>query len=332
MLNRRRFLSKSFLTSLGLPVAVTSIFSSCENTKKESTATSPTNNTKPIIISTWIHGIEANAAAMKTLEEGGSVVDAVENGVRVTEADPEGQSVGIGGLPDRDGNVTLDACIMDEKGNAGSVCFLQNIKHPISVARKVMEETPHVLLAGKGALEFAKSQGFEEENLLTEAARKKWEEWKKESDYKPIINVENHDTIGLLAVDADGNIAGACTTSGLAFKLHGRVGDSPIIGAGLFVDNEVGGATATGMGEAVLKSVGSFLVVELMRQGYSPADACKEAVQRIVRRQPNHKDIQVGYIAVNKQGEYGGYAIHPGFGYAVFQDGKNEYVECASEL
>jgi len=178
-----------------------------------------------------------------------------------------------------------------------------------------MEETPHVILAGEGALNFALSKGFKKENLLTDKSKKEWEKWLKEKKYKPIINIENHDTIGMLALDKNGDMAGACTTSGLGFKMQGRVGDSPIIGAGLFVDNEVGGATATGMGEAVLKTLGSFLVVELMRQGRSPQEACEEAVMRIVKRQ-KYKDFQIGYLAMNKKGEVGSYCIHSGFDYA----------------
>lgn len=289
----------------------------------------------PTIISTWNHGIDANARAMKTLELGGDVVDAAEQAVMVTEADPKNLSVGIGGLPDRDGFVTLDASIMGPDGNAGSVCFLQNIEHPISVARLVMEKTPHVMLSGEGALQFAIENGFSEKDLLTPESEKAWKSWLKESNYDPMINWENepnkyHDTIGLLAVDKTGNIAGACTTSGLAFKMHGRVGDSPIIGAGLFVDNEVGGATATGMGELVMKTCGSFLVVELMRNGKTPQQACKEAVLRIVKKDPENVKRQVGFIAVNKNGEVGGFSLQPGFNYALFQEGVNRMVDCKS--
>lgn len=281
----------------------------------------------PLVISTW-DNIKANEAAMDILGKGGNALDAVEAGVKVPEGDPMDQSVGFGGRPDRDGTVTLDSCIMDSKGNCGSVCFLQGIKHPVSVARAVMEKTPHVILAGEGAQNFALANGFVKENLLTEKSRLDWEEWKKEAKYKPIINIENHDTIGMLTIDAKGDIAGACTTSGLAYKMKGRVGDSPIIGAGLYVDNEIGGATATGMGEAVLRSVGSFLVVELMRQGMSPADACKEAVMRIIRKQ-DFKDIQVGYLAVNKKGEYGSFCIHEGFEYVVSSGEKSELYKSA---
>ncbi len=216
---------------------------------------------------------------------------------------------------------------MDDKGNYGAVVYLQNIMHPISVARKVMEETPHVLLAGHGAQKFALENGFEKVNLLTDKSKKAWEEWKITSEYKPIINIENHDTIGMLAIDKNGNISGGCTTSGLAYKMQGRVGDSPIIGSGLFVDNEVGAATATGLGEEVLKTVGSFLIVELMRQGKTPQEACEEAVSRIVKKNGERiKDFQVGYIAVNKQGETGAYGIHPGFVYTVYQNNENKVI------
>lgn len=287
---------------------------------------------KPIVISTWNHGMPANDAAWKVLSGNGSALDAVEAGVRVPEADPEVRTVGYGGFPDREGKVTLDACIMDKDSNCGSVAFLQHIKHPISVARKVMEETPHVMLVGEGALDFALSQGFKKEKLLTPASEKDWKNWLKESKYKPVINIENHDTIGMLAMDANGDLAGACTTSGAAFKMHGRVGDSPIIGAGLFVDNEVGAATATGLGEAVMRMVGSHLVVELMRQGNSPQDACRLAVERIIAKQKDVKDLQVGFIALNKQGEYGGYCIHKGFDYAVRDKATNKLIDSKYKL
>ncbi len=284
---------------------------------------------KPIVISTWNHGIAANEGAWEVLSKGGRALDAVEAGVRITEADPTGGSVGIGGFPDRDGNVTLDACIMDENGECGSVAFLQHIKHPISVARKVMEDTPHVMLVGDGALQFALDNGFPKENLLTPKAEKAWKAWLKEAEYKPIINIENHDTIGMVALDEAGNLSGACTTSGLAFKMHGRVGDSPIIGAGLFVDNEVGAVTATGMGEAVIKVVGAHLIVELMRQGNSPQQACEVAVKRI-SKQKNAKEIQIGFLALGKNGEVGAYSLQPGFNYAVYDDKGNNMVEVAS--
>ena len=218
---------------------------------------------------------------------------------------------------------------MDHTGNCGSVSFLQNIKHPISVARKVMDDTPHVMLAGEGALQFALKNGFHKEDLLTDKARARWEEWLKDAKYQPIINIENHDTIGLLAIDKKGDIAGACTTSGLAWKMHGRVGDSPIIGAGMFVDNEVGGGCATGVGEAVLKTLGSFLIVELMRQGATPQQACEEGVARIVKKQ-NYQEMQIGYLAINKKGEHGAYAVHNGFDYALYQNDINKMINAQS--
>ncbi|MBY5960268.1 N(4)-(beta-N-acetylglucosaminyl)-L-asparaginase [Membranicola marinus] len=259
--------------------------------------------------------MKANEEAWKVLSSQGNALDAVEQGVRIIEADASNHTVGIGGLPDRDGHVTLDACIMDQKGNAGSVCFLEHIVHPVSVARKVMEKTPHVILSGSGALQFALEEGFEKTDLLTPESKRAWEKWKKNAEYSPVINIENHDTIGMIALDSAGNLSGACTTSGLAYKMHGRVGDSPILGAGLFVDNEVGAATATGMGEAVLKTCGTFLVVELMRQGRSPEEACKEAVLRIAKKQ-NYNDFQIGFLAMDKKGNTGAYCIHPGFSYA----------------
>lgn len=325
-MNRRNFLAQSAVAATGLAIGSVAV-SQCAQPSPEVKSGKVSG---PLVISTWIHGMAANEEAMKVILNGGSALDAAEAGVKIPEADPDNMSVGYGGLPDRDGKVTLDACIMDEKGNAGSVCFLENIVHPISVARQVMEKTPHVMLAGEGALQFALENGFQKENLLTEKAKNAWEEWKITSQYKPIPNIENHDTIGLIAIDQKGNISGACTTSGMAFKIHGRVGDSPIIGAGLFVDNEVGGATATGTGELVMRTLGSFLVVELMRNGLSPQKACEEAVNRIVKSNKNIKDHQVGYIAVNKAGETGAYCIQPGFNYALFKDGKNVLIDSES--
>ncbi len=315
---RRQFITQSLIGTAGLSLSPKILG---QNTLTEKKAV------EPLVISTWSHGIPANEAAMKILQDKGKAIDAVEAGVRVPEADPEATSVGYGGLPDRDGNVTLDACIMNEKGDCGSVAFLQHIKHPISVARKVMDETPHVMLSGEGALRFALEQGFKKEDLLTENAKQKWEAWKKEADYHPwIYDEHNHDTIGLLALDIQQDLSGACTTSGLAYKMHGRVGDSPIIGAGLFVDNEIGAATATGVGELVMKTLGSFLIVELMRQGMTPQKACQEAIARIAQR-GDIKRMQVGYLAVNKAGEYGAYALRPGFEYALYHKGENKLYE-----
>ena len=287
---------------------------------------------KPIVLSTWNHGLDANKAAWEVLSQGGSALDAVEQGVRVTESDPTNQSVGLGGLPDRDGNVTLDACIIDHNSNCGAVAFLQYIENPISVARKVMEDTPHVLLAGVGALNFALEKGFEKTNLLTEKSKQAWENWLKDSEYEPQINSENHDTIGMIAIDESGNLSGACTTSGMAYKLHGRVGDSPIIAAGLFLDNEVGAAVATGVGEAVIRTAGSAIVVELMRHGKTPQEACEEAVARIMSKHKDLTNMQVGFIALNKNGEYGCHSVYAGFNIAVKHNDFEDMVDAQYEL
>ena len=274
----------------------------------------------PIVISTWEHGLAANAAAWEVLANGGKAIDAVEKGVRVTEADLTNRSVGIGGMPDRDGHVTLDACIMDERSRCGAVGFLEGIDHPISVARAVMDKTQHVMLVGDGARKFALEQGFKKIKTPIPDVKKAYKKWKKENKdlfKRPTINHENHDTIGMLALDSHGNLSGACTTSGWAFKMHGRLGDSPIIGAGLFVDNEVGAACATGLGEAIIRIAGSHTVVELMRQGFSPTDACKEAVNRIIRKHDDLKDLQCCFLAIDKQGNVGGYSVYSGFNYAL---------------
>ena len=281
-----------------------------------------TNNNNPIILSTWSHGLPANDAGWKVLQNGGSSMDAAEAGARIPEADPTSTSVGLGGLPDEKGNVTLDACVMDSTGNAGSVAFLQNIKHPVSVARKVMEDTKHVMLVGEGARQFAVSQGFEEMDLLTDESLEAWEKWKKKR--REMTPHETHDTISVLVQDKNGDLAGACTTSGWAYKLHGRVGDSPIIGAGLFVDNEIGCAAATGLGEEVIKTTGSFLVVELMRQGYDPTAACKEALHRVIKAHNGNPDFQIAYIAIRKDGKIGSACIKWSFEYALARGGENK--------
>lgn len=290
----------------------------------------------PIVISTWDAGLEANKAAWKILGSGGRALDAVEEGVKVTEAS-QSCCVGLTANPDRDGFVTLDACIMDEFANCGSVAFLERIKHPISVARRVMEKTPHVMLVGSGAQQFAIAEGFPlEEQKLSPDAQKAYREWLKKSEYKPVINIENsnghgpfapahldtgewnHDTIGMVAMDTNGNLSGSCTTSGMGFKMRGRLGDSPIIGAGLFVDNEVGACTATGQGEDVIRVSGSHTVVELMRQGLSPDEACRKAVERIIKiKKEKASEIQVAFIALNKKGDVGSFAIQKGFNYAI---------------
>lgn len=274
----------------------------------------------PIVLSTWIHGLEANRAAWEILSKGGKALDAVEAGVRVTESDLTNRSVGVGGRPDRDGHVTLDACIMDEQSRCGSVAFLEGIAHPISVARAVMEKTQHVMLVGEGARKFAIEQGFETAKTPLPEVKKEWKKWREENKdlfVKPRINHENHDTIGLIAMDKKGDLSGACTTSGWAYKLHGRVGDSPIIGAGLFVDNEVGAATATGLGEAIIRIAGSHTVVELMRHGYSPQKACEEAVKRILAKHKDLTNLQCCFLAIDKEGNIGSHSVYAGFNYAL---------------
>ncbi|CAN5621594.1 N(4)-(beta-N-acetylglucosaminyl)-L-asparaginase [soil metagenome] len=325
MSSRRKFLKTAALSS--------AIFGS-GNIFAEKSSPYKTVKGSAVVVSTWDFGKTANLGAWEVLGKGGRALDAVEQGVKIPEADPTNQTIGYGGLPDRDGFVTLDSCIMDEKYNCGSVMCLEHILHPISVARLVMEKTPHIVLAGEGALQFALANGFEKVNLLTPQSEKDWKEWMKTSNYNPESNIENklynkgndpmpggpnnHDTIGMMAMDANGDMSGACTTSGLAYKMHGRVGDSPIIGAGLYVDNEVGAATASGVGEEVIRIVGSHLVVELMRGGMSPEKACTVAVERIVKRSPEKsKTIQVGFVALNKKGEYGGYSLQPGFSFSV---------------
>jgi len=328
MISRRSFVAKSSLAIAGLSLV------------KNSVSQSFNQNTGsiPVVISTWNHGLPANEAAWEILEKGGYSLDAVEDGVRVPEGDPEVITVGFGGIPDASGKVTLDACIMDEKGRAGSVACLEHIIHPISVARLVMEKTPHVMLVGKGALEFALDNGFKKENLLTPKMKENWKKWKKEKqEFSTKINIENqvienHDTIGMLAIDKEGRISGACTTSGMGFKMPGRVGDSPIIGAGLFIDGEIGGAVATGSGELVMKTLGSFLVVELMRNGKTPTEACEEAVKRIAKKIPDYKNHQVGFIALNKSGEYGSFCIQPGFNFALKTDAETQLKDAESWL
>src|SRR5688572_5161908 len=334
MVNRRNFIH---LLSLGTASMATSkLFASNQK------------GYRPIVISTWEEGMNANKSAWEILRKKGRALDAVENGVRVTEASIN-CCVGLGGNPDRDGIVTLDACIMDEKANCGSVGALERIKHPISVARRVMEKTPHVMLVGKGAQDFAVAEGFPlEPAKLSDDAEKAYKEWLKKSEYKPIINIENkkdgafapsklsddqwnHDTIGMVALDAMGNLSGSCTTSGMGFKMRGRLGDSPIIGAGLFVDNEIGACTATGQGEDVIRVAGSHSVVELMRQGLSPEAACKKIIERIVKiKGPKVKDIQVAFIALNKKGQVGSFAIHKGFNYAVKSNDVEKLVNSKS--
>ncbi|MBU2526726.1 MAG: N(4)-(beta-N-acetylglucosaminyl)-L-asparaginase [Bacteroidetes bacterium] len=322
--SRRIFLRNTTLAGSAL---IAPNFLSCQQ------KTTPVLETyKPQILSTWNHGMPANNEAWKTLQQTGNIVDAVEQGVRVTESDPDNLSVGLQGLPDRDGIVTLDASIMKGDGSCGSVSFVRQIKHPITLARRVMENTPHVMLSGEGARRFAIAEGFAlETEQLSPKAEAAYQKWLENAQYKPVVNVENHDTIGMIGIDAEGRLAGACTTSGLAYKMHGRVGDSPIIGAGLYVDDEVGAATATGLGETIIKICGSFLIVELMRQGRSPQEACEETVRRLVAKsKATIKDVQAGFLAINKDGAFGAYAVQPGFNFAQHHPAKQALVDSQS--
>ncbi len=334
--SRRDFIKLASVGAAGLAVnaCAGTDESSTGKTPQKEAVTSKENELKelPIVVSTWKHGLKANEAAWEILSESGYALDAVEAGVRVSESDPMERSVGYGGRPDRDGHVTLDACIMNELYDCGSVAFLRDIKNPISVARKVMTDTPHVMLVGEGAKQFALDNGFVEEDLLVPDSEKEWKEWLKESEYKPVINIENHDTIGMLALDNKGRLSGACTTSGAAYKLHGRVGDSPIIGAGLYVDGEVGAACATGLGEAVIRSCGSHFVVQLLKQGYTPTEACQEAVEHIHKIHKNVEGLQVGFLALTIDGQVGGYSMYNGFNFAQYTNDGNVMIDCESKL
>lgn len=263
-------------------------------------------------VATWTFGRTAVEAAGTALAGGSNALDAVEKGINAVELDPSVNAVGFGGLPNAEGVVELDAAIMDGATHrAGSVATLRDIRCPISVARKVMEETPHVMLVGDGALAFALSHGFRREDLLTCDSRRRWEEWKARAP-------DAHDTLCLVALDARGDLAVGCSTSGLPYKLPGRVGDSPLIGSGLYVDNEVGGACATGVGEEIMKFCASFLVVEFMRGGASPGDACRTALDRILRKTPADEDVPISLIALSSGGVFGAATTKPAFPYAVW--------------
>jgi N4-(beta-N-acetylglucosaminyl)-L-asparaginase len=324
MLKRRSFIKYSALSS------ILGIVKPANSMQHLSSSFLTDEKPKPFVVSTWNHGLEANKSAWEILKNGGKAIDAVEIGVKTTESDITNRSVGIGGMPDRDGFVTLDACIMDEESRCGSVAFLEGIDHPISVARKIMEDTPHVMLVGAGAKKFALENGFKKIKTPIPEVKIEYIKWKKEQSKiinQPAINHENHDTIGMLAMDSEGNISGACTTSGWAYKMHGRVGDSPIIGAGLFIDNEIGGAVATGMGEAIIRIAGSHTVVELMRQGFSPQEACKLAVDRLLAKHKNHEGLQCGFLAIDKKGNIGAYSVYNGFNFAYTNENEHQLID-----
>jgi isoaspartyl peptidase/L-asparaginase-like protein (Ntn-hydrolase superfamily) len=327
---RRKFLK---IGLLGLVAGIVKpVLANSTNEQSFSLKTPKLIGQKPIVISTWNHGLAANLGAWEVLSKGGKSIDAVEKGVMVTEADASNRSVGIGGMPDRDGHVTLDACIMDEQSRCGAVGCLEGIAHPISVARAIMEKTQHVMLVGEGAKKFALDHGFSTIKTPIPAVKEAYLKWKKENKdafKKPVINHENHDTIGMLALDSEGNLSGSCTTSGWAFKLPGRLGDSPIIGAGLFVDNEIGAACATGLGEAIIRVAGSHTVVELMRQGHTPQEACQLAVERIISKHSDLTGLQCGFIALDKHGNVGAYSIFNGFNYALKTPTEEKLVDAS---
>ncbi len=324
-MKRRTFIQNTALASTGIATGAAVLSCKDEGDGKEISAKAEKKafiKPSPIAVCTWGFS-DATQRAGELLDQGIPALDAVIAGVAIEEENLDNTTVGIGATPDREGKVSLDACVMNSDGNCGAVLAVQNIVNVAALARKVMEETPHVILTGEGAEEFAYTQGFTKTNLLTADREAEWKKWLKTSDYSPEINIENHDTIGMLAIDSEGNIAGACTTSGLGYKMKGRVGDSAIIGSGLFIDNEVGGAVATGMGEEVLKTVGSFLIVELMRNGKTPQEACEEAIKRITSKNPNYKNFQIAYVAIHKSGAIGSYSIHEDFSIMKYQNGKN---------
>ena len=277
----------------------------------------------PVFVSTWPFGLPANLAALAVLKRGGSGLDALEQGIWVVESDPDNASVGLGGIPNAAGIVQLDACIMSGPGHgAGSVGAVSGFRHPISIARRVMETTRHVMLVGKGAEEFAAKNGFERGPKVSPKQKAAWQKWQAEqaAKAKAAKAAPNHDTIAMVALLPDGNLFGGCSTSGWGFKIPGRVGDSPIIGSGLYVDNEVGAAGATGIGENVMRYCGSFLVVEYLRQGLHPQEACLETIKRIAKQDPKGFDLSINFIALDKQGRFGAAGTGQGFEYSVACD------------
>ena len=316
--SRRRFLGHSALGLLG-GAAMPSVYGA--------DAVVGSNGEAPLVVSTWPFGKPANDTALKALVEGGSILDAVEKGIQFTETDPAVTSVGLKGKPNAAGVVQLDACIMSGPGHrAGSVAALEGIRHPISAARLVMEKTPHVMLVGEGARMFALEQGLEHVEMNSQEAYEKWQHRLPSQPARPAEQKKgNHDTIALLVLGTDLTLAGGCSTSGLAGKLPGRVGDSPIIGSGLYVDNDVGAAGATGVGENVMRYCGSFLVVEFMRQGLHPQAACEQTIRRIARQDPKGTNLSINFVALDKRGRYGAAGTDKEFRFSV-ATGKSSQV------
>jgi N4-(beta-N-acetylglucosaminyl)-L-asparaginase len=285
----------------------------------------------PIVISTWAFGLKANEAAWEVLSRGGTSLDAVETGIVQCEDDPTVDSVGWGGLPDATGEVTLDASIMDDTGRCGAVACLHRVRNAIKVARLVMETTPHIMLVGEPATHFAFDHGFPQVNLLAPQASRRFDDWRLKGETVELGDA-NHDTIGMLAVDQQGRVAGGCSTSGTAFKYHGRVGDSPIIGAGLYVGPGIGAACATGVGEEMIKVCGSFAVVDNMRRGMEPRAAITEVLREIVRRHGGVPDTNVSFLALRADGVYAGLTLRSktNFQYAVISQGQRQLVNAAA--
>ncbi|MFP6720138.1 MAG: N(4)-(beta-N-acetylglucosaminyl)-L-asparaginase [Candidatus Poribacteria bacterium] len=307
---------REFLTNLTIGATTATALLGGEMATAEPNNRSAQNKSYPLFVSTWAFGKATNNAALGNYQRDKSLLDAVEAGIQVTEADVSNASVGIGGIPNADGIVQLDACIMNGPDHqVGSVAAIEGIAHPISVARRVMEKTPHVMLAGDGAQKFALDQGFQRTNLLTQARQEEWKNWQKKREKE--AHSDAHDTITLLALDKNGDIAGGCSTSGWGYKLPGRVGDSPIIGGGLYVDNQVGAAGCTGKGENCMRYCSSFMVVEFMRSGLDPQSACIAAIKRIASTDPLGLNLEIYFIALDKRGNYGAAGAGKGFQYAV---------------
>ena len=285
----------------------------------------------PVFLSTWLHGKPANERAAEVFKGGGSLLDALEKGINVPENDPAVTSVGYGGLPNAEGVVELDAAIMDgTRHRAGSVCSLHMIKNPISVARLVMEKTRHTTLVGEGAFRFALKMGFEPRTLLTPESLKKWQDWKANPQHETFwLTPENHDTIGMVATDGTGHVVSGCSTSGLAWKIPGRVGDSPLAGCGVFADDNVGAASATGDGDLMTNYCTSVSIVHTMARGASPQEACMELLRHMVKTDPKNKDGEVAVIAMNTRGEIGAACMNNRFHlkYALWRNGASQLLE-----
>ncbi len=325
LLNRRTFLASSTAAALG-----TTLTGRAASSKPSTMPVTRSAAPKPLIVSTWPFGRAANDKAFATLQAGGNLLDAIVDGISVTEHDLANHSVGIAGTPNAEGVVSLDACIMDGPTHkCGSVAGVEGILPVIKLARAVMEKTRHVLLVGDGARKFALANGFENTPMPVPEELERWKAWKaKQAAAGPgSAPPLSHDTIAMVMLGANGDLAGGCSTSGLAYKLPGRVGDSPIIGSGLYVDNDIGAAGATGIGENIMRFCGSFQVVEFMRQGAHPRDACAEVIHRIQKKHPAGVDLAINFLAIDKKGRFGGAGTSDGFVFAVTHPGSSQVVQ-----